>query len=89
MKIALDYDGTYTEDPGLWYNFIKLALRRGHQVFCVTMRHGTEELELPFGIEVIFTRSQAKEEFCRKLGHEFDLWIDDQPYLILNDPPTL
>jgi hypothetical protein len=38
MKIALDYDGTYTVDPQFWEDFITLAKVRGHEVVCVTKR---------------------------------------------------
>ncbi len=30
MLIALDYDGTYTADPGLWHPFIAASRARGH-----------------------------------------------------------
>ena len=39
MLIALDYDGTYTEDWELWRMFIKSAHKKGHEVVIVTMRH--------------------------------------------------
>ena len=38
MKIALDYDDTYTQDPELWLRFVKDALERNHDVRVVTMR---------------------------------------------------
>ena len=37
MKIALDYDGTFTEDSGLWCRFIDEATVN-HQVYLVTYR---------------------------------------------------
>lgn len=43
MKIALDFDGTFTLDPEFWTDFINLVAKRGHLVYLVTMRHGIPE----------------------------------------------
>ena len=78
MKIALDHDGTYTRDPELWDEFIKLANARGHQVVCVTMRGPHEGVAMP--CEVIYTSRKAKAGF-----YPADVWIDDQPqFLFVN-----
>jgi hypothetical protein len=82
MRIALDYDKTYTADPALWDGFISLANERGHQVCIVTMRYpDTETIESP-PAPVVYTRRTAK---CKL--HQADVWIDDNPAWIYQDAP--
>jgi hypothetical protein len=79
VKIALDYDKTYTVDPPLWDRFIQLARLRGHEVVSVTMR--TADMPVPaFGsppVRVIYTAMQAKARH-----YQADIWIDDMPQRI-------
>ncbi len=78
MKIALDYDGTYTADPELWNAFIKNAIDRGHEMVCVTMRCPHEAIQMP--IPVIYTSRKAKFEFAPDA-----IWIDDKPNWLFQD----
>jgi hypothetical protein len=84
MLIALDYDGTYTVDPGLWHSFIVASRARGHRIFVVTMRFPSEGLELEQRLgqhvdRIIFTAREAKRRHVERLGHDVDVWIDNQP----------
>ena len=83
MRISLDYDRTYTEDSELWDSFIAQAKARGHEVVCVTMRSG--HAPVPFPGRVIFTGGIAKVAYCEAHGIEIDIWIDDQPYRLVNN----
>lgn len=83
MRIALDYDKTYTADTALWDSFIELAGARGHEVVCITMRRPDESIELP--CPVIFTSRQAKVPFAEQAGLSIDIWIDDAPHWLLFD----
>jgi hypothetical protein len=78
MKIALDYDGTYTADPQFWTKVISLAAEHGHTVQCVTMRYSHEPIDVP--CEVIYTARKAKTKV-----HDADVWIDDEPTWLLWD----
>ncbi len=81
MRIALDYDKTYTEDPTLWDAFVAMAQARGHEVHIVTMRHdNAQEALIGMPVEVIYTGRQAKISV-----HRADVWIDDSPHWILQD----
>ncbi len=89
MKIALDYDNTYTLDPDCWYNVIIEFLSSDHEVSIVTVRHEywdahpwLDDLKEEFEIPVIFTDGRAKKDFCLERGIEFDVWIDDRPQTI-------
>lgn len=79
MRIALDYDKTYTADPELWNRFIRDAQSRGHVVFIATMRYPHETIEnAPVG--VVYTSRQAKSKMVNA-----DIWIDDSPAWIFQD----
>lgn len=81
MKIALDYDGTFTEDVDLWWNFILNAKERGHTICVVTSRnkdHNPIEHELP--CHVIYCSYEAKSKFFKA-----DVWIDNDPKYIYKD----
>jgi hypothetical protein len=83
MRIALDYDGTYTADPGLWQAFIEIAKARGHEVVCVTMRN-VDEVMTPFGpSKYYFTDRKAKVPAMAQEGINIDIWIDDQPQWLM------
>lgn len=81
MKIALDYDGTFTADPAFWVAFIENAVIRGHEVTCVTSRDKAfapipHEMPCP----VVYCVYKAKARI-----HHADVWIDDDPRRIFTD----
>ena len=86
MKIAIDFDDTYTRDPSMWNQFILNMIDCGHEVFCVTWRHEDElsDVEDTIGTiidsdKIIATGRLAKDEFCRSKDIFIDVWIDDDP----------
>ena len=84
MKIALDYDDTYTRHPNFWNEFI----RYGSEVFDVDIRivtHRHPDLdnigEMP--IPIIYTNGVAKKFFCEfYAGWVPDVWVEDRPETI-------
>lgn len=88
MLIALDYDGTYTEDPEMWNDWIRSARARGHKVIACTMRYeeseGAEVKEALIGRvnEIYFTSRRAKADYLLELGLVPKIWIDDNPMWI-------
>lgn len=90
MKIALDYDDTYTKDPDFWDQVIFLAKECHHKVYVVTNRLGEEEddevLNIPIDVNrIFFTEGSAKRKFMEDEGIEIDVWIDDEPRYIEED----
>lgn len=82
MKIALDYDGTYTRDPVFWGSFISQCRGHGHEVRIVTAR--TEAMiDFDVGLPIIACGFVPKRTFCNQLGWFPDIWIDDQPEFIV------
>ena len=92
MKIALDYDQTYSLDPWFWNQFIFLCECSGHDVRIVTIRDPKLDRidklqELEKKVQVIYTNGVAKKWFLSHFGEGFtpDIWIDDKPESILNN----
>lgn len=88
--IALDFDGTYTSDPELWDQWIRIATSRGHRVLCVTFRP-TDKMEKVhatigqvIGVEnCICTNGKYKKEYTSDNNIQVDIWIDDIPETIV------
>lgn len=90
MKIALDYDNTYTLDKSFWDGVVALADDCGHEVRIVTARSPNFDAippeRLPFGEEfpVEYCDGVAKKFHCTWFADNFngwvpDVWIDDKP----------
>lgn len=87
MKIALDFDETYTRDPSLWRSLIFHAQDRHHEVFVVTARCETKDGIHPDWLPpcpVIFCDGRPKREVTRERGIQIDVWIDDDPYSLIH-----
>ena len=92
MKIAIDYDGTYSAAPELWEYFINLAESQGHDVRIVTHREETKDNisdKIHPQIKIIYTDGVAKQWFCERRGDFWvpDVWIDDKPRGIFENGP--
>ncbi len=90
--IAVDWDGTFTEDPDLWRNFIKAAQAidggRKFRCFFVTFRRPCEEVQKEadaLGIEAIFTSGVPKMKYCMEHETDIHIWIDDMPELLFSE----
>lgn len=94
MKIALDFDGTFTAAPLFWWMFVEDAIHKGHDVRIVTARDERND-GIDWGLidhtgrgrqpcPVIFCDGRIKRTVCRDIiGWEPDIWIDDNPAAIL------
>lgn len=93
MRIALDFDNTYTLDPTGWDMVIDIWKGRGHDVRCVTARSATEDRTAPIvdlerRIPVIYTNGIAKAYICQYLDWVPDVWVDDKVININNNSTT-
>ena len=86
MKIALDYDETFTAAPMLFKPFVLLAQQQGHLVTFVTFRsskycdnHDIEADANELGIDIVFTEGKQKQHVFKA-----DIWIDDSPDTIVD-----
>lgn len=93
MNIALDIDGTYSEDPDMWDKCVRTMRAAGHKVYVVTMRypdsHESKEVEDQLTGKVdgfFFTSRKAKGPFMRDIAKvKINIWIDDTPFWITMD----
>ena len=93
MKIALDYDGTYTADEEMWRKIIYFMACK-YEVFVVTSRHEADPIEdagwfEAHRIPIIYCDYMAKKEVCDNLGIKIDIWIDNDPYWINHSWPNV
>lgn len=86
MIISVDYDNTYTADPAMWDEAIKLFLSVGHTVICCTARPeimGQVVLDsIGKLVPIVFAGGEWKREACLKRGYKVNVWIDDMPEYI-------
>lgn len=90
MKIALDWDDTFTRDPEFWARFIRNARIKGHEVFIVTFRDPEHDAdinytldELDISVRQFYTGGVQKRKYMAKIGVFPDVWIDDSPEFIV------
>lgn len=88
LTFALDFDDTFTADPGLWAMFVAIARSRGHRFYLVTARRATEENldEIQAALDhydcqltIVFSNLGSKIHAVARQGLEIDIWIDDDP----------
>ncbi len=89
MKIALDYDRTYTLDPKFWNGIVHDADMSGHDVRIVTARHKVlDNIDHKVPCPVIYCDGVAKKFFCHHVADwNPDVWIDNKPEDINNNGP--
>ena len=84
MRIALDFDETYTEDPILWASFVNKCKTRGHAITFVTFRpDNSDNSDIEYeaqclNIGIVYTSGRQKQHCFNA-----DVWIDDSPETIV------
>ena len=97
LCIALDYHNTYSADPKFWDTFIYMCWMRKFEVYCITHHTGEKQNEKIMDSigkildkdHIIFTMGKAKMDYVKSLGIEIDIWIDNNPIHIIQDPDTI
>lgn len=94
LRFSIDYDDTFTADPGLWAMFIRQARERGHRFVCMTARRESEESheEMNANFEhwgcgpmpIVFCNMGSKQWVADQKGLKIDIWIDDGPHSIVH-----
>jgi len=96
LVIALDYHNTYSADPKFWDTFIYMCWMRKIDVYCVTHHTGKKQNDKLLDSigkildkdHIIFTMGKAKEDYCKSIGLDIDIWIDNNPIHIIEDPDS-
>jgi FkbM family methyltransferase len=89
LRIALDWDDTYTRDPAAWAQVVAALTAAGHEVVLVTAREDTERnwklCKIPgvLAHRRYFTGHKPKRQWMEARGVSVDIWIDDRPEAIV------
>lgn len=86
MRVAIDYDGTFSANPGAWSAIIDILKSHGADVICITSRFPNAPIRMP--VPVYYTCGQPKWEFACERGISIDIWVDDMPSCI-GGPPEI
>lgn len=92
--IAVDFDETISDNPIAWLSVMKTLELAGYHVIVVTWRKPDswpEDLQflVDKGYAIYYTSLHAKNEYMKKLGIDVHIWIDDNPFAILNDAENI
>ena len=94
INFALDYDGTFTEDPEFWLDFIDSLRKRGHSVYMVTLRSKEHDLDAiheyiedHYKVPIVWCDGRSKREVTEEKGIKINIWIDDMPEAIGKGSP--
>lgn len=88
--IAVDFDDTISDNESGWLRVLALFEKIGyHVVICTWRTPETYPEDLQFlvdkGYAVFYTSLQSKKDFMEAQGINVSIWIDDNPFAILND----
>lgn len=85
ITFAIDYDKTYTLDPGAFRAIVCLLKNLGHRCVLVTGRSGDgqwgQEVRDAIGdlMPIVFADGSWKATAAERAGYKIDVWIDDMP----------
>ena len=85
LKVAIDYDDTWTRDPVAWGAIVTILQAAGHGVYCVTKRYPEQAQDVveamrPRQIPIIYSPlGEAKDTSARMASVVIDVWIEDKP----------
>lgn len=90
INIGLDWDGTVTTNPEVFFQIATLFKNHGYGLYIVTMRYPSECANIPekwFKLvdKIICTCRQAKQEVTEELGIRIHIWIDDNPKAVFHN----
>lgn len=91
--VAVDFDETISDNEAGWLQVLATLERIGYHVVICTWRYPTtapEDLQflVDKGYAVFYTSLQCKRDYMAAQGIDVAIWIDDNPYAILNDAPN-
>lgn len=88
--VAFDYDETISDNEMAWLLVMRLLESKGYHCIVVTWRTPTtypEDLKflVDKGFAIYYTSGQAKQTYMESKGVKVSIWIDDNPFAILNN----
>lgn len=93
MVIAIDWDGTITNDAELFALFMGLAHKGGHTPIVVTQRSEEQGKEIKsflklvsekfsIVVPVVWAYGFTKDEATKDAGFNVDVWVEDNPMAV-------
>lgn len=91
LRIALDYDDTFSADKPMWANIVAFMKANGCDVRFVTSRfestnkYSNEDILQDsdrINIPIIFCNGKSKQEVVDRVNFKVNIWIDDYPLWI-------
>ena len=86
LTIAIDFDGTFAEDPDAFREVVGVFKARGHRCLLVTNRPeewGKDVRDLVGDLmPIVFAGTSSKRGAVHRQGYEVDIWVDDMPHIV-------
>lgn len=88
LTIAIDFDDTFSADPDLWREFVRIATGRRYKHICILVTNRTEEkgndvrAEVGDLMPIVFAGEFSKRSMAANAGYLVDIWCDDSPELV-------
>lgn len=98
LTISIDFDATFSADPGLWGMFARQAVAGGNTVVMISRREDTPENVATitetlgawrefFSRVLLIGTGTLKEAAARDAQIAVDVWVDDSPHTITDRTP--
>lgn len=92
--IGVDFDETISDNEQGWLQVLLLLEKIGYHVVIVTWRNPNawpEDLQflVDKGFKVYYTSQYAKATYMAQQGINVSIWIDDNPFSILNNAENI
>lgn len=87
-NIAIDYDDTISLNIPMWEIIIKIFNSFDFNIYVVTYRDSSQFKDIhkiDLVKDYIYTSAKAKKQYCKDMGIDIDIWIDDCPESIIYD----
>ena len=86
LTIAIDFDGTFAEDPEAFREIVEVFQARGHRCIMVTNRpeEWGQDVRRLVGdlMPIVFAGRFSKTGAAYRHGYDVDIWMDDMPHVI-------
>lgn len=86
MLFAFDYDGTWSKDAETFEELRSALEARGHTVVIVTARADSNPVPVD-GVPIHYTDGDAKKAWSLENDLHVDVWIDNDPWMIVHGAP--
>ncbi len=85
LTFAIDFDDTFSADPKLWREFVKIATGRRYGHICILVTNRPEDMgndvraEVGNLMPIVFAGVWSKRSAAWRAGYFVNIWIDDSP----------